>query len=56
LSVRLTKESVLAGLGRPIEEAMAADQERLRLLLASEDFREGPRAFVEKRKPQWKGR
>lgn len=56
LSVRLTKESVLAGLALPVEEAMAADRERMRVLLSSEDFREGPRAFAEKRKPNWTGR
>lgn len=56
LSVRLTKESMLAGLALPVEEAMAADRERMRVLLSSEDFREGPRAFAEKRKPNWTGR
>lgn len=56
LSVRLTKESALAGLALPIEQAMAADRERLLVLLSSQDFREGPQAFAEKRKPNWTGK
>jgi len=56
LSVRLTKESVMAGLALSVEEAMAADRERMQVLLSSQDFREGPAAFAEKRKPNWTGR
>lgn len=56
LSVRLTKESVLAGLALPVEKAMEGDRERMQILLSSQDFREGPRAFAEKRKPNWTGR
>lgn len=58
VSVRITKESVMKGLALPVEEAMEADQSsgRLTRLFTSEDFKEGPRAFTEKRKPNWTGR
>jgi len=39
-----------------VEEAIKADRPGLARLLTSEDFIEGPEAFAEKRKPQWKGR
>ena len=56
ISVRLTKEAVLKGLNMSVEEAIKADRPGLARLFTSEDFIEGPKAFAEKRKPQWKGR
>jgi len=56
ISVRLTKEAVLKGLNMSVEEAIKADRPGLARLLTSEDFIEGPKAFAEKRRPQWKGR
>ena len=56
LSVRATKQSVLEGLAyASLEEAMGARYEDVYSMLKSRDFVEGPRAFAEKRKPQWKG-
>jgi dehydration protein DpgD len=56
LSVRLTKESAFDGLLYDVDEAIERDRDRRDQLLAPADFVEGPKAFAEKRKPQWTGR
>jgi len=56
LSVRLTKEAVYSGLQYSTEEAMQNDRPLLQRLLSSQDFIEGPKAFAEKRKPNWTGK
>ncbi len=56
LAVQKIKETVLKGLGRPLEEAFALEDEAVRAIIRTEDAREGPLAFTEKRKPRYLGR
>ena len=56
LAVRLVKEAVYAGLSLPLEEGLKFENEQSRKVLGSEDAREGPLAFAQKRKPVYHGR
>lgn len=56
LSVKAIKESLKETIDLPLEEAYARRLPGLIAALESEDADEGPRAFREKRKPEWKGR
>ena len=50
------KRSVQTGAEIPFESALALEREMQQLLFQSEDAKEGLDAYVEKRKPQFKGR
>ena len=59
LSVRASKQTVLRGLDNAsLEEALASQRDlpAVQAMMNSEDLIEGPKAFAEKRPPQWKGR
>ena len=59
MSIRASKEAVMKGLDEPTLEDAIKGQMRypaVGALFQSEDFREGPLAFAQKRPPQWKGR
>ena len=57
VSVRTTKRVALDGLAHAsLEDAMGARYPAIVELVKSEDFVEGPRAFAQKRKPNWTGK
>jgi enoyl-CoA hydratase/carnithine racemase len=56
LAVRAAKAAVWRGLELPLEEGLRLEQLLAEPVRQSEDAREGPRAFLEKRKPNFRGR
>jgi enoyl-CoA hydratase len=56
LAVRAAKEAVLKSANTPLEEGLEFERKSFYLLFASDDKSEGMKAFLEKRKPQFKGK
>lgn len=56
VAVRLAKESVLKSFDTTIEGGLEFERKNFYLLFATDDQKEGMKAFMEKRKADWKGR
>jgi len=56
LALRYAKEAVVKGLEIPLAEGIRLEGDLSTLLRTTEDRLEGARAFLEKRKPSWKGK
>lgn len=55
LSLRLAKEAINAAFEGSLSETLNDERRLFQLTFASEDQKEGMAAFLEKRKPTWKG-
>jgi crotonobetainyl-CoA hydratase len=57
MAIRASKEVVLKGLGLELPDAIGGqfDFPGVTAMWQSADAQEGPTAFVQKRKPQWRG-
>ena len=56
MAVRLGKEAILKAFDTTMEGGLEFERKNFYMLFASEDQKEGMKAFVEKRKPAWKGK
>ena len=56
LAVRAVKEAMVRGYSMTLEEGLRLEQSLLAYIMGTEDFKEGNRAFTEKRKPAYKAK
>lgn len=55
LASQMAKEAVLKAFDTSLEDGLLFERKNFYLLFSTEDQKEGMEAFVEKRKPEWKG-
>lgn len=55
MAIRLAKEAILQAFETSLTDGLADERRAFYLLFATQDQKEGMAAFIEKRKPDWKG-
>jgi enoyl-CoA hydratase/carnithine racemase len=56
LAIRAAKKAILNGSSVSLEEGLCLEEELFGMLRVTEDAKEGPNAFAQKRKPEFKGK
>jgi enoyl-CoA hydratase len=56
LAARMAKEAVNAAFETTLVEGLKTEKRNFYVLFSTEDQKEGMKAFIEKRKPEWKGK
>jgi enoyl-CoA hydratase len=56
LALRYIKEAIYKGSEMTLEQGLRLESDLQSMVMQTEDAKEGPKAFVEKRPPVWKGR
>jgi enoyl-CoA hydratase len=56
LALRYIKEAIYKGLDMPFDQGLRYESDLQSMVMQTEDAKEGPKAFVEKRPANWKGR
>ena len=56
LAIKLTKEVVNAGMDASLETGLLLERKAFEVLFDTEDQKEGMRAFIEKRRPEYRGK
>ena len=56
VAVRVAKKMINQAFERTLSDGLSEEKQQFYNLFATEDQREGMQAFIEKRKPEWKGR
>ena len=56
LALRYIKEAIYKGSEMTLEQGLRYESDLQSMVMQTEDAKEGPKAFVEKRAPEWKGK